>query len=79
MYLQFWEIGDIIYIVDIVSGHDIKWLKRNFKDNLFFHLYESPLTPLLILPLTFIFNFGKTPGNGRNSRQNMSNPVGKSY
>ena len=32
----------------------------------------------LILPLTFIFNFGETPENGRDSGQKMSTPVTKS-
>ena len=32
----------------------------------------------LILPLTFIFHFGETPENGRDSGQKMSTPVTKS-
>ena len=32
---------------------------------------------LLILALTLIFHFGETPENGSDSRQKMSNPLGK--
>ena len=46
----------------------LKWTYSGFKDH-----------GLLILPLTLIFHFGETPENGRDSGQNMSNPVSKSY
>ena len=34
---------------------------------------------LLILTLTLILDFGKTPKNGRDSGQKMSNAVSKSF
>ena len=66
----------IMWKIDIAEGMDaslkglsmLKWTCSRFKD-----------CDLLILPLTFIFHFGEPPESGRNSGQNMSNPVGKFY
>ena len=46
----------------------LKWTYSGFEDY-----------GLLIQPLSLIFQFGETLENGRDSRQKMSNPVGRSY
>ena len=66
--IQGMELRLRYYLLILKGLSTLKWTCSGFKGY-----------GLLILPLTFIFYFGETPENGRDSGQKISNPVTKSY